>query len=315
MELLERIGEGFGLSGEVWLARIPGADEIVVVKFGDAASTEREAGLLEEIAPKTGIPVPRFIRAEIDRESNRGTLVLERVRGARQGDVLAGSTSAEAADLIRILARMHARWQERSELPGFAWLRVPDAALSGGGGIAPGRRTRFEQAHSDRLPSWFRAHLDTVGKCRELIDRALFREPRTLIHGDFHLDNVLFTRDGPVILDWQHAGIGAGVTDFARIFLEGQSGEQTAERHAEQIALYREELGLAGVVRTEAELATATFLSICRMLLGVVGWLGGEPSEAEHPRVPALKANLLENTIRATEILLLSMPGVWHLRP
>lgn len=50
----------------------------------------------------------------------------------------------------------------------------------------------------------------------------------TLCHGDFHPDNVLITKKGPVVIDWMTACIGSPWTDVARTSLILSIGAKSA---------------------------------------------------------------------------------------
>ena len=71
-----------------------------------------------------------------------------------------------------------------------------------------------------------------------------------ICHGDFHPDNVLLTRDGPVILDWMTAGHGNPDADVARTVLMLRQGQPTGASalQLKVIALLRQQL-LAGYLR------------------------------------------------------------------
>jgi aminoglycoside phosphotransferase (APT) family kinase protein len=65
----------------------------------------------------------------------------------------------------------------------------------------------------DRLDSWTREHLDLLAALERAWPARAAGD--TLIHADIRADNVLLTADGPVILDWPHACVGAAFTDLA----------------------------------------------------------------------------------------------------
>jgi aminoglycoside phosphotransferase (APT) family kinase protein len=62
---------------------------------------------------------------------------------------------------------------------------------------------------------------------REAALRRLDQRPDgdALCHGDYHPDNVLVTRDGPIIIDWGGASSGHPLADVARTALLLQVGE------------------------------------------------------------------------------------------
>ena len=59
-------------------------------------------------------------------------------------------------------------------------------------------------------------------------------EPRTIVHGDFRADNLLFGPVRPVVLDWQTAGYGAGTGDLS-YFLGSSLPVPERQRHEEEL--------------------------------------------------------------------------------
>ena len=57
----------------------------------------------------------------------------------------------------------------------------------------------------------------------------------TLCHGDFHPDNVLITKKGPVVIDWMTACIGSPWTDVARTSLILSIGAKSARKQVRPI--------------------------------------------------------------------------------
>jgi aminoglycoside phosphotransferase (APT) family kinase protein len=64
----------------------------------------------------------------------------------------------------------------------------------------------------DRLDSWTREHLDLLVELEGAWPGHAAGD--TLVHADIRADNVLLTVDGPVIVDWPHACVGAAFTDL-----------------------------------------------------------------------------------------------------
>jgi Ser/Thr protein kinase RdoA (MazF antagonist) len=51
-----------------------------------------------------------------------------------------------------------------------------------------------------------------------------------LLHGDFHPDNIMLTKDGPIIIDWIDAAIGHPLADVARTMVIASVGIPPEER-------------------------------------------------------------------------------------
>ncbi|MFK5981094.1 MAG: phosphotransferase family protein [Rhizobiaceae bacterium] len=108
---------------------------------------------------------------------------------------------------------------------------------------------------------------------------------RTLVHGDYRIDNMLFSNDGPkcvAVLDWELSTIGHPFADLAAVIMqwamptggEGR-GLSGVDRHAEGlmeddefIATYCKRRGLAGIDKFGFYLAF-TFFRMAGILQGV----------------------------------------------
>ena len=59
-------------------------------------------------------------------------------------------------------------------------------------------------------------------------------EPRTIVHGDFRADNLLFGPARPVVLDWQTASFGTGTSDLS-YFLGSSLPVPVRQQHEEAL--------------------------------------------------------------------------------
>ena len=55
---------------------------------------------------------------------------------------------------------------------------------------------------------------DLRGKARDMLDQLV--DGQNICHGDFHPENVLITKSGPVVIDWMTACSGSPWADVAR---------------------------------------------------------------------------------------------------
>jgi uncharacterized protein (TIGR02172 family) len=144
-----------------------------------------------------GLPVPTV--GEIVEIDSRLALVYERVDGLPMDQVLA-KRPWKFFSFTRLLAQLHADMHACSITIDI-----------------PSQKQRLEQRiqETDMLPSDLKeAVLNTLNQ---------MPEGEQLCHGDFHPQNVLMTRQGPVIIDWTDATRGDPIADVARtsIILQG----------------------------------------------------------------------------------------------
>jgi hypothetical protein len=121
-----------------------------------------------------------------------------------------------------------------------------------------------------------RADLERIGSGFADIADWFDREPRTLVHGDFHASNVLVDGDRIAPVDWEMAGLGPGLLDIASL----TAGRWSEHDRAALVSAYATSAGLD----VDAELRAA--LDRCRLVhaLSILG-IGPEwrpPPEHEH---------------------------------
>jgi hypothetical protein len=212
---------------------------------------EVEVSFYREIASTVGIRTPRCHFGALDPETHDFLLVLEDLAPARQGDQLAGCSAAEAALAMDELAKLHApRWAD----PGAAaltWLnRNSRESLRAGAGVLPALLPGFLERYADRLlPEHVRVAEAFVGRLAEWFDAR--REPFTVQHGDYRLDNMLFgtPAGGPplAVVDWQTASWGPALTDTAYFLGAGLLADERRRHERDLVHRYWTGLRAEGV--------------------------------------------------------------------
>lgn len=223
----ERIGEAYGFASRIYRCRWRhGARRAsVVVKlwsFEGEFEGEFESGGDAEVRfyraiPAPGVRVPRCFYADSDRSKGVAVLVLEDLTGAVQGDDLAPLEGPRADALAAGLARMHATWADRRDLAEHAWLADATGWRRDASWFRP-RRRRFLERFGDRTGDATRELLGALERAPALAAERLADAPTSLLHGDLHLDNVLFVADGePVLLDWSRPAAGPAPLELAAL--------------------------------------------------------------------------------------------------
>lgn len=217
---MTRTGRDYGLSSVLLRCRLvgPGCPRSVIVKLWptDGPAGINEVRFYASFAENLGIRVPVSYHGAIDEPRKRGMLVLEDLEDAVQGDCLHQLDPAGAAAFARTLAALHATWWKRPELDEAKWLpsiveRNPEWLVS--------RRERFLQRFADRVDPAVRQLLGRVEPMQTRSNARLVGAPTTLLHGDLHLDNVVFVggSDHPVLLDWARVARGPAALDLAEL--------------------------------------------------------------------------------------------------
>ncbi len=275
---LTRIGVGYGLASEVHRVALRGSGvpQSVVVKLWDTeqAAGTREVSFYRTFGADPGIRVPRCHHAATDSASHRGVLVLEDVANAEQGDCLDAIDPRRAVTLAESMAGLHARWWDHPDLHAHDWLPSDRKRLRDEEWFAS-RGAEFLRRFPSRLNPRCRALFDAAPRLAARSNEILGGYPETLLHADFHLDNVLFISDGgpPVILDWARVARGPAVLDLGEIvFLMGCVDHADAIISGYLLALRGR--GVTSVEETDLRRGLTGFL-LRRFIIttyGVAGW-------------------------------------------
>ena len=234
---------------------------------------EVEVRFYLEVAPRVGTRLPRVLFAALDPDEAWFTLLLEDVHSATQGDEIDGCNATVAVAAIGQMAALHAPCWGDADLASREWINRATPASEEFtaaivAGVFPGFLSRYQDrltpAHVELLES-FMPHL-TSWMSRE-------RDPRTIVHADFRLDNLLFTpeRPDPVVVDFQTINWGMGAYDLA--YFIGGSLEPEVRRPVqdELIAGYHQALIDQGVEDYSLESLVADYRRECfgGLMMGV----------------------------------------------
>jgi streptomycin 6-kinase len=219
---------------------------------------------------------PRMYYADSDDASRRVVLLLEDVSGGRQGDVLLGCSIDDAATVIQELAPFHARWWGD---------RAPRSDFPRSGGDPRARQEVYGQQvepflarYGDGLPSAMVAVISGLRSRLASVAEALYDGLETLIHGDLHLDNMIFGPRGHgrsvTVLDWQTVSVGPPASDLAFFVTDSLAVE---DRRASETALLESYLTLLAAhgprQYSVEELRADCGRALLVRLAGTIGWL------------------------------------------
>ena len=177
---------------------------------------EIEASFYGQVAAGLPVSLPGCYFSAYDPEPDEYIVLLEDLAPALPGDQLAGISIDQAAAALEELASLHAAGWESAQLAALPWLNrnTPDGSAFLAGVLTdlyPGFRARFDgrvepgtlpliEGFLPRAPGYLGGGAD---------------EPRTIVHGDFRADNLLFGGPRPFVLDWQTASFGSAANDLA----------------------------------------------------------------------------------------------------
>lgn len=193
----------------------------------------REVRFYQELRPTLDIQTPTVLFTDIDLDTHEFVLMMEDLAPAVQGDQLAGCGDPEAHLAMLELAKLHGpRWDD-PKLVEYEWLGVQtdeSRALVKGlwDTVFPG----FVARYGERLAP---DHLQLLEGLNERFSQYLAPRsgPRTVTHGDYRLDNMMFGGPYPLaVVDWQSPGIGLGTADAA--YFMGTALDPAVRRECER---------------------------------------------------------------------------------
>jgi aminoglycoside phosphotransferase (APT) family kinase protein len=124
--------------------------------------------------------------------------------------------------------------------------------------------------------------------------------PRSWIHHDLHLDNVLWRPGGtPVLLDWSGAVMGPPGVDVSVLLLDLAFGARPSLSPEELLSTYHEVVVGSGVTVESRNVVHTGRLALFPLLQGIMGWAGRADDPPPTGRSQALRDYSIAAAIRA----------------
>jgi Phosphotransferase enzyme family len=228
----------------------PTAPATVVCKFssrdeasaaaGVAALTyETEVAFYRDLAHTVDISRPHCHFAEVRSGTADVVLVMEDIAPAEQGDQIAGCTVQQASLAVEEAARLHGpRWGDPT-LEEFPWLDRGDTTAGIAAMLGAIWGAFVERYRATLAPVTLEAGPQVAALAPALL--ANRSSPRTPVHSDYRLDNMLFATNGEgrplTVVDWQTVQLGVGPSDVA--YFLGSAFEPERRRSCERDLLIR----------------------------------------------------------------------------
>ena len=232
----ERLGAGQGFVGQLSrlrltydsrednaprsiIAKFPATDPSVRAAVNENKLYEHEVRFYEEVAPQIELSTPQCFYGATDGEAGDHVLLLEDLAPARVGDHVAGCSDDDAKLAIREIAGFHAAFWESPRLADLEWIPSFDYLAEMMQESYRRSWDTFLVKAGDALPQTMLEIAQVLAENVAGIMRQLGGSPRTINHGDYRLDNMIFgtpeTGRPLTVIDWQLPMIGPGVADVA----------------------------------------------------------------------------------------------------
>ena len=236
---LDYDGDPSGLPATI-IAKLPSTDPLLKMIFDRLEQNQREARFYRKLANDHHLPAPRCYHSGFDSASGNTILLLEDMKHARQGDSVAGCSMDDARRAIVQVARFHAAWWDSPRLDELEWMPLKDAESGVYQAIYPGAWESLVEKAGDGMPQGLRRLGDRLRPDVPGIKADLTKPPRTIVHGDYRLDNCFFSTgahaQSPVVFDWEFCVRGRGACDVATFISEAFPSQR---RRAVELGLVR----------------------------------------------------------------------------
>ncbi len=237
------------------IAKLHAPDEPLRAKTRLPTPDKCEILFYQQIASEIPLRTPLCYFSAMSVTHGKYIRILEDLAPAKVGDQISGSTMKETAHALHEIARFHAYWWENKRLEAFDWLaNSPKDSDAVSNWILDQYKEAFP-VFADKTEDLMTDAVKTFGK--QLPEKLknesqLGKPPRTMVHGDFRLENVFFGASlgepGFAVIDWQDVSCGEGVSDIA--WYIGGCLKTTPKRQAEErqlLKFYHETLKANGV--------------------------------------------------------------------
>ena len=208
---------------------------------------ETETGFYSQLSPAlTG--VPKCYGSAFDSMTGRFVLLLEDLAAGpcEFPDTLNPLTRDQAAQIVELLARLHATFWER--VPGWLYTPSGDSAALIVGRLLKTSATRIA-ARTDIAVEKGRF----IDEHHLAVARLIDEPPHTVMHGDAHPGNVYFRNGEAGLLDWQAVRRGHPSRELAYTLVTGMSTADRREHQRDLLEVYRGALAAAGGPALDAD--------------------------------------------------------------
>jgi hypothetical protein len=233
------------------VAKLPASDPTARASSAAQGSYWREVSFYRELAPRISMRTPRAYLALVDENKSDYVILMEDLRPAEPGDQIAGCDAGIAEIALREVAKLHAPFFGDPWLETRPWITPTSRE---GSQLGEMLLTQMWSGFVERFGSAMPVGGEALGErfVRSFAAWALgYAGPRTLVHADYRLENVLFgdERGGPeiAVVDWQSCLHSCALADVAYFVGGGLAAEERRAHERELLEVYRREMARLGV--------------------------------------------------------------------
>jgi hypothetical protein len=263
---LEQVGAGVGIMGEIFRVELsyePGGEgpSSVVVKLPSPYEANRQQGVdlgvyeaeirfYQNLVDATPVRTPLCYFADIVSGTSEFAMVMEDLSGMIMASQIEGMTLEQTQQAFDALVGLHLAWWGKVKTPELEWVpSVVHARIETLAGIWPDLWAAFASKFGDLLPVGSLEAGEQIAHHYWPLMQHLGRQPWTLLHQDFRVENLFFDPSGGevVVFDWQSLGRGPGAYDLAYLLGGSMVSEERAANERDLVQEYHRRLVAAGI--------------------------------------------------------------------
>ena len=263
------------------IVKFPAADETARAMAGAQGAYYNEVMFYRHLAPRTDMRTPRIYANEIAEDKQTFITVMEDMAPAEPGNQLVGELKERAQRALAEAAKLAAAFYQDESIENLDFVMSPMASDGGELGQAllqeywPQFLRRFGHGFSDQCREFGDLYVNNY-----TVYANRYQGPRTLTHGDFRSENILFDSETLCTVDWQTIGLGSPVTDAAYFLGGSLEIEDRRAWERELIDGYAKSLNsLAVDIDAEECWAQYREQSMHGLLITILGASFSEPAE------------------------------------
>jgi aminoglycoside/choline kinase family phosphotransferase len=268
----------------------------------------REVCFYTKVSKKSSVRTPICYYGDIDEDTGESVLLLEDLKDGQIGDMISGGSIDAVRTALDELVKLHVAWWEKAELRELGWVPQmpkledpePKQQLLE---IYTDAWSRFSEKFEDIIPVTVRETWEVFTHEFEKIRNQSVEPPLTLCHGDYHLENMAFSRsstnDVVTVFDWQCLRISQGPLDLCYFMVLNLDPELRREHETEIQQLYVDKLRKAGLTDYSLEQCEHAYkVALYELLLTRMVAAGGY-LDTSNDRAQTLFRTILHRTNQA----------------
>ncbi|MCX2981707.1 DUF1679 domain-containing protein [Halieaceae bacterium IMCC14734] len=240
-------GDAGGLPSSL-VAKLPATDETARNMAGLQGAYYNEVMFYRQFAKRTSMRTPQIFASELSPDKTSFMLLMEDMAPAEPGSQLVGESRARAGTALAEAAKLAAAFYGDETITDADHVMKVDPADGGAFGQLllqqnwPGFLDRFGHGISAECVQFGERFIESY---THFVNR--YQGAKTLAHGDFRCENILFNGDTAIIVDWQTPSHTSVMTDAAYFLGGSLQSQDRRDWERELVAEYRVQLAHQGV--------------------------------------------------------------------